>query len=62
MILYFGAAFTHAYAIQKGSRIYPGNNAVWIQQIEVESEKSIQKQPEKKAVIEVPEKEDIHGS
>jgi membrane protein len=62
MILYFGAAFTHAYAIQKGSRIYPGNNAVWIQQIEVESEKSIQKQPEKKAVIEVPEKEDIQGS
>jgi membrane protein len=54
MILYFGAAFTHAYAIHKGSRIYPSNYAVWVQQIEVESEKSIQQQPEEKIVIEVP--------
>ncbi len=54
MILYFGAAFTHAYAVHKGSRIYPNNYAVWIQQIEVESEKSIQQQPEEKTVIEVP--------
>lgn len=55
MILYFGAAFTHAYAVHKGSRIYPNNYAVWVQQIEVESEKSIQQQPEEKTVIEVPE-------
>ena len=55
MILYFGAAYTHSYAIQKGSRIYPNSYAVWVQQIEVESEKSIHKQPEHKAVIEVPE-------
>ena len=55
MILYFGAAFTHAYAVHKGSRIYPNNYAVWVQQIEVESEKSIQQQPEEKTVIEVQE-------
>lgn len=52
MILYFGAGFTHAYAVHSGSRIYPNNYAVWIQQVEVESEKSIQQQPESKAVIE----------
>ena len=56
MILYFGAAFTHAYVVHKGSRIYPNSYAVWVQQIEVESEKSIQQQPEEKTVIEVPEK------
>jgi len=54
MILYFGAAFTHAYAIHRGSRIYPSNYAVWVQQIEVESEKSVQLQPEEKIVIEAP--------
>ena len=58
MILYFGAAFTHAYVLHKGSRIYPNNYAVWVQQIEVESEKSIQQQPEEKTVIEVPESKD----
>ncbi|MEO6610937.1 MAG: YihY/virulence factor BrkB family protein [Chitinophagaceae bacterium] len=55
MILYFGAAFTHAYVVYKGSRIYPNSYAVWVQQIEVESEKSIQQQPEQKTVIEIPE-------
>ena len=59
MILYFGAAFTHVYAVHAGSRIYPNDYAVWVQQIEVESEKSIQQQPEVKTVIEVPEKKDI---
>lgn len=55
MILFFGAAFTREYAVYKGSKIYPNNYAVWVQQIEVESEKSIQKQPEEtKTVIEVP--------
>ena len=55
MILFFGAAFTREYAVYKGSQIYPNNYAVWVQQIEVESEKSIQKQPEDtKTVIEVP--------
>jgi membrane protein len=44
-ILYFGAAFTRVYAIQNGSHIYPNNYAVWVEQVEVESEKSIQAQP-----------------
>ncbi|HUR65977.1 MAG TPA: YihY/virulence factor BrkB family protein, partial [Chitinophagaceae bacterium] len=57
-ILYFGAVFTHSYVIHKGSRIYPNSYAVWVQQIEVESEKSIQQQPIEKTVIEVPVKED----
>jgi membrane protein len=42
------------YVIYKGSRIYPNSYAVWVQQIEVESDKSVQQQPEKKAVIEAP--------
>lgn len=58
MILYFGAVFTHVYAVHTGSRIYPNNYAVWVQQIEVESERSIQQQPEEKKVItEAPQKD-----
>jgi membrane protein len=56
MILYFGAIFTHSYVLHKGARIYPSSYAVWVQQIEVESEKSVQQQPEQKTVIEVPDK------
>ena len=51
MILYFGAVFTHVYAAHTGSRIYPTNYAVWVQEIEVESAESIQQQPEHKEVI-----------
>ena len=51
MILYFGAVFTHVYALHSGSRIYPNNYAVWVQEIEVESVESIQQQPEVKEVI-----------
>jgi membrane protein len=51
IILYFGAVFTHVYAVHTGSRIYPNKYAVWVQQIEVESEKSIQQQPESKTVV-----------
>ena len=51
MILYFGAVFTHVFAVHTGSRIYPNNYAVWVQEIEVESAESIQKQPEVKSVI-----------
>ena len=51
IILYFGAVFTHVYAVHTGSRIYPNKYAVWVQQVEVESEKSIQQQPETKTVI-----------
>jgi membrane protein len=58
MILYFGACFTHAYVLNKGSRIYPNKYAVWVQQIEVESDSSIQVQPEQKTVIEAPVKKD----
>jgi len=51
MILYFGAVFTHVYATHSGSRIYPNSYAVWVQEIEIESVKSIQQQPENKEVI-----------
>jgi membrane protein len=54
MILYFGAVFTHVFAAHTGSRIYPNNYAVWVQQVEVESKESIQEQPVEKAVIETP--------
>lgn len=55
MILYFGAAFTHAYAKYKGTAIYPNSYAVLVKQIEVESEKSVQENNDEKIVIEVPE-------
>ena len=43
LILYFGAEFTKAYAINYGSEIYPNQYAVTIKQVEVESgEKSVQ--------------------
>lgn len=54
MILYFGAAFTHAYVLERGSRIYPNSYAVWVQQIEVESDKSLTQQPQEKMVVETP--------
>ena len=56
IILYFGAAFTRAYAICSGSHIYPNKYAVWIEQVEVESKKSLQNQPTTTAVIETTEK------
>lgn len=56
MILYYGAVFTHVYAVQRGSHIYPNSYAVNIKEIEVESENAIQEQPQSKIVIEVPEK------
>ena len=56
IILYFGAVFTHVYAVDTGSRIYPNKYAVWVQQIEVESEKSIQQQPETKTVVKAEDK------
>ena len=56
MILYFGAVFTHVYAAHTGSRIYPNNYAVWVQEIEVESVKSIIEQPEVKEVIKTTDK------
>lgn len=57
IILYFGAVFTRAYAMQSGSNIYPNNYAVWVQQVEVQSQESLQKHPEKKTVVEGPQSE-----
>ena len=44
IILYFGAAFTKAYAQYTGTHIYPNTYAVFIQQIEVESKGSLDDQ------------------
>jgi membrane protein len=44
IILYFGATFTKAYAQHTGSHIYPSDYAVWIQQVELESNTSLQQQ------------------
>lgn len=40
LILYFGAEFTREYAQYRGRRIYPNDYAVWIRQIEVETDKA----------------------
>jgi membrane protein len=57
IILYFGAIFTRAYAMQTGSNIYPNNYAVWVEQVEVRSQTSLNKQPEKKTIVEGPEQD-----
>jgi membrane protein len=45
-ILYFGAEFTRQYVQKKGERIYPNDYAVWVEQVEMESEGLIpEKQP-----------------
>jgi membrane protein len=54
MILYFGAVFTHVYAVQTGSNIFPNSYAVNIEEIEVESKEAIQEMPQSKIVIEAP--------
>jgi len=51
IILYFGAAFTHAFAVETGSRIYPNNYAVWIEQVEVESGKDLQRAAKESATL-----------
>jgi membrane protein len=56
MILYFGAVFTHVYAVQTGSNIYPNSYAVNIEEIEVESKEAIQTVPQSKIVVEAPAK------
>lgn len=50
IILYFGAVFTRIYALYTGSHIYPNNYAVWIEQVEVQSDTSLQQQPEAKTI------------
>lgn len=55
VILYFGAVFTRAYAIQMGSNIYPNKYAVWIEQVEVQSQKSLQNHDGNIKVVEGPQ-------
>lgn len=45
VILYFGAIFTRVYVVHTGSHIYPNKYAVWIREVEVESQSSLQQQP-----------------
>jgi membrane protein len=52
IILYFGAAFTRVYAIFQGSQIYPNNYAVWIEQVEVETEKPLNQHADSKQKVE----------
>jgi membrane protein len=48
-ILFFGAEFTKAYAVNHGTRIYPNHYAVWVKLVEVEEENtSLQQLEEKK--------------
>jgi membrane protein len=42
IILYFGAAFTRGYAIASGSKIYPNKYAVWVEEVEVQTNKNLQ--------------------
>ncbi|MCH5596938.1 YihY/virulence factor BrkB family protein [Niabella ginsengisoli] len=42
VILYFGAAFTRVYSIHNDMNIFPSQYAVWVEQVEVEHEDSIQ--------------------
>ncbi len=42
VILYFGAAFTRVYCIHNDMNIFPSQYAVWVEQVEVEHEDSIQ--------------------
>lgn len=57
IILYFGAAFTRGYAISSGSRIYPNKYAVWVEQVEVETNKNLQDTRHEKQRVEAANKE-----
>ena len=51
IILYFGAEFTKAYAVEFGSEIHPNNYAVITRQVEIEEEgKSVQQKEKKKEI------------
>jgi membrane protein len=47
IILYFGAAFTREYAVETGSKIYPNQYAVWVEQVEVVSKQPLSVENEK---------------
>jgi membrane protein len=64
-ILYFGACYTRANAMQKGRNIYPNDYAVWIQEIELENKASLQAQDKPVLTntaisVEVPKGEESH--
>jgi membrane protein len=42
MILYLGAVFTRVYATYRGSKIYPSNYAVWVEQKEMPVKESLE--------------------
>ena len=48
IILYFGAEFTKAYAVEYGSAIHPNQYAVVTRQVEVEDEGSVQQMEKEK--------------
>jgi membrane protein len=49
LILYFGAAFTKAYATDYGSPIHPNRYTVWVKHVEIEEgKKTLRQQEEKK--------------
>jgi membrane protein len=56
IILYFGAAFTRGYAICSGSRIYPNKYAVWVEQVEVQTNKDLQETKHEKQKVEADNK------
>jgi membrane protein len=41
MILYYGAVFTRVYAVCAGTRIYPSQYAVWVEQVEVQTKQPL---------------------
>lgn len=59
IILYFGAAFTRVYCIHNDMNIFPTQYAVWVEQVEVEHEDSIQTLHNDK-VVAAHEKDIIH--
>ena len=52
IILYFGAEFTKAYAVEFGSAIHPNEYAVITRQVEVQDDSRSIQQSEKKKIIE----------
>lgn len=59
IILYFGAEFTKAYAVEFGTAIHPNNYAVTTRLVEVETEGQSVQQVEKKKEVEKVEKKEV---
>ena len=58
IILYFGAEFTKAYAVEFGSAIHPNQYAVFTREVEVEESKGSVQQVEKKKEIDKEQKKE----